>query len=294
MSLKFYLELLFLAALWGASFMFMRVGVPEFGPIPLVALRTLVATIFLMPFLYGNKKQSALIENWKPIFFVGLLTAAFPYSLIGYTSLYAPSGYISVLNATVPIFSALVAFIWLKEKLSVKGLVGILVGFLGVVVLAFDRVSLSEAAGIVPVLSVLIATFFYGFGVNYTKVKLTGVSSLAVATGSQFFSTILLLPLALFLWPEHPPAINGWVSVVLLGVACTGIPLIIFFRLLSNAGPTHTVMVAYLIPVFGMLWGSLFLNEFITVNMIMGGLLTLAGVAITTGLGKQLSKKKKT
>lgn len=278
------LELVLLAATWGSTFLFLRIASPEFGPFPLVLLRTLAAGLFLMPFLFFSKQQTLLIKHWRPLFIVALTTTIFPFCLLAYTSLYTTSGYIAILNSTVPIFTVIIAFLWLKERLHFTGVIGILVGFIGVAFLVGDNASLDKSAGLLPVYAALCAAAFYGLGSLYTKQALTGVSPLVVATGSQFFAVILLTPAAIVFWPEQTPSNTAWFSVITLGILCTAIALVQFYRLLARIGPTRTVMVAYLIPGFSMLWGNLVLDEVITANMILGCSLTLIGVGFTTNL----------
>lgn len=283
MQTKHLIELILLAAIWSASFLFMRIATPEFGPIALAEVRTLSAALFLLPFLYAGNQYSVVLKHWRPILVIAIITTVLPYSLLSYTTLYAPAGYAAILNATVPMFSAVVAYFWLKEGIGLKSQVGLLVGFLGVFVLAMDDTSLDTSAGRLPVIAALVAAFGYGLGANYTKVKLSGVGALAISAGSQFFSALILLPFAIYFWPAEQPGGTAWISVIVLGVVCTGITLVMFYRLIGTVGPTKAVMVAYLIPVFGLLWGYLFLGEIVTPKMVLGGLLTLAGVAFTTG-----------
>lgn len=204
--------------------------------------------------------------------------------MVGQHSLYA--GNTAVLNGTTPMFGALVAYCWLKDKLSVSAVIGICVGFLGVYFLMFDKIMLEEAPVILPTLAVMLAALCYGTSANYTKMYLRGISPLALAAGSQISATILLVPIALFFLPEQLPSTSATFSVITLGVLCTGIAYIIFFRLIDALGPIKAISVTYLIPVFGIIWGMLFLNETITHWTILGTLLICLGVALTTGVIK--------
>jgi len=280
------IELPLLAAIWGASFIFMKIGSPEFGPILFMAMRTLVASLFLIPLLFINKKQSALSGRWHKIFIVGTLNTALPFVLFGWATLTLSAGNTSVLNGTTPMFGALVAYFWLKDKLSFSAAVGIFLGFLGVYLLMFDKIMIENSPVILPTLAVMLAALCYGISANYTKMYLSGISPLALAAGSQISATVLLLPLSLFFLPETLPSTNATLSVIALGIVCTGVAYILFFRLIDALGPTKAISVTYLIPVFGILWGVIFLNETITYWTILGAIVICLGVALTTGVIK--------
>jgi len=280
------IELPLLAAIWGASFIFMKIGSPEFGPILFMAMRTLVASLFLIPLLFINKKQSALSGRWHKIFIVGTLNTALPFVLFGWATLTLSAGNTSVLNGTTPMFGALVAYFWLKDKLSFSAAIGIFLGFLGVYLLMFDKIMIENSPVILPTLAVMLAALCYGISANYTKMYLSGISPLALAAGSQISATVLLLPLSLFFLPKTLPSTNATLSVIALGIVCTGVAYILFFRLIDALGPTKAISVTYLIPVFGILWGVIFLNETITYWTILGAIVICLGVALTTGVIK--------
>ena len=284
MSQKSLIELILLAALWGSSFIFMRIGSPEFGPVLFMALRTLIASMFLYPLLRLKKQHHALDGYWLKIFIVGTLNTAIPFALFGYAVLTLSAGVTSILNATVPIFGAIVGYVWLKDKLSLTAMLGLVLGFLGVYLLMFDKITSSQSDVILPTLAVLGATLCYAISANFTKVYLSGFKSLPLATGSQISATVLLLPASLFFLPESVPSISAIYSVLTLGVLCTGIAYILFFRLINDLGPTKAISVTYLIPAFGLLWGALFLDEVITLSILIGCGFILFGVGLTTGV----------
>ncbi len=278
------LELVLLAAIWGASFLFMRVGSPEFGPVLFMALRTLIASLFLLPLVYLKKQQLNFSGNWKKIFIGSLFNTAIPFVLFGYATLSLSAGVTSILNATTPMFAAIVAYLWFKDKLNFASILGLIIGFFGVYLLMFDKISATETAMIFPTIAVLLATLCYGIGANYTKHYLSNIPALTLATGSQVTASIVLLPIALFFLPDHFPSLDAIHAVILLGILCTGIAYILFFRLIANLGPAKAVSVTYLIPAFGLLWGYLFLHEQITPWIIIGSCFILLGVGLTTGL----------
>ena len=270
-----------LGAIWGASFLFMRVAVPEFGPIPLIAARVGIGAAFLIIVLARRGGLNQLYRNAVQLTVLGAMNSAVPFSLFAYAVLTVTAGFASVLNATVPLFGALVAFIWLRDRPALTRVIGLIVGFAGVFVLVWSRLSV---AGDAPaVVAGLAAALLYGIAANYTKKRLSGIDPLVLATGSLVAATALLLVPAFLYWPETLPSTVSWVSAVLLGIFCTGVAYILYFRLISRVGPSKTLAVTYLIPAFGVLWGHVFLDEPITSNMIVGCGVILLGTALATG-----------
>jgi len=287
-----FIELLALAAIWGASFLFMRVGSPELGPFLFTLLRTGIAALFLIACIKITKKRYQLNGYKFKIFCVGIMNTAIPFVLFSYATLTLTAGTTSVLNATVPMFGALVAYIWLKDKLSITASIGLLFGFLGVYLLMAEQVSVNRDA-LLPALAAIGAAACYGIAASMTKKYLSGLSPLLLATGSQASATIALLPLGLMFIPTEMPSSEALLSVVAIGILCTGIAYIMFFRLIDAVGPAKTISVTYLIPFFGIFWGFVFLEEEITTKMITTSLITLFGVALTTGIFDQFPFKKK-
>ena len=284
MTLRQLLELVVLAALWGASFLFMRIGAPEMGPVGLIAIRTLVAGLFLLPFLFFYNSHRGVRRHLPAIALVGVIGSAMPFALIAYATLTVTAGYASILNATTPMFGALVAWIWLGDRLRPSGIIGLLVGFAGVFVLVWGKGEMPSLQLGTAVAAALTATLLYALAATTTKRYLAEVHPLTLATLSQLFAAASLLPLALLAVPEQMPSVKAWWSVVLLGIASTGIAYVIYFRLISQVGPTKTLTVTFLIPVFGLFWGWLFLEEAIGWSMVAGCLLILLGVGLTTGV----------
>lgn len=284
MQPKYIIELLILASLWGGSFIFMRIGSPEFGPILFMALRTLTASIFLLPFVFITNKQSAFSGYKFKIFIVGLFNTAIPFVLFGYATLTLSGGLTSVLNATTPMFGAIVAYLWFRDKMTISATFGLLLGFVGVYVLMLDKISVGQQNILIPTLAALLASLCYGISANFTKRYLGGISSIVLAAGSQVGSALFLLPISLFFLPTEIPSNSAMIAVLLLGVLCTGVAYIIFFHLIANLGPAKAISVTYLIPAFGLFWGSIFLDELITSSMVLGCGVILIGVSLATGV----------
>jgi drug/metabolite transporter (DMT)-like permease len=280
-------ELVLLAALWGASFLFMRLGAHEFGPIALAFVRVGLASLLLVPLLASQGQLASLREHWKGLLLVGALNSAIPFVLFSFAALSITAGLSSFVNATTPLWTALVAFVWLRQGLTKLRVLGLVIGFAGVAFLAWDKASFKPGAdhsGFWAMLACLGATACYGLAANATKRYLTGVPPLAVATGSQLAATLLLAPAAAALWPAAMPSQVAWGSALALAVLCTALAYLLYFRLMSRVGPTNAVSVTFLIPLFAIVWGALFLQEAITAQMVIGGGIVLVGIALALGI----------
>ena len=280
-------ELVLLAALWGASFLFMRLGAHEFGPIVLAAVRVGLASVMLVPLLGSRGQLGQLREHWRGLLVVGALNSAIPFALFSFAALSITAGLSSIVNATTPLWTAIVAFVWLRQGLTRWRVLGLVVGFAGVAFLAWDKASFKPGAdhtGFWAVVACAAATLCYGIAANATKRFLAGASPLAVATGSQLSATVLLTLPAAALWPSTAPSGTAWAAAFALAALCTAVAYILYFRLMSRVGPTNAVSVTFLIPLFAILWGALFLSEAITAQMVIGGGIVLVGIALALGL----------
>jgi drug/metabolite transporter (DMT)-like permease len=289
MSPRHAVELLLLGALWGASFLFMRVGAPEFGPIPLIGVRVAVAAAFLLLVLLARGQLHALVAHprRRELFWLGLLNSALPFCLFAFAALGITAGLNSILNSTAPMWTALVAFAWLRERPSAGGLLGLLLGIAGVVVLVTGRSGPGGMGGSFAAIGAgLLASLCYGLGVVYTKQRLARESPWLVAAATQCAATLVLAPLAIWLWPDHPISLAAWGSVIALGIASTGLAYILYFQLILSIGPARAVTVTLLIPIFACLWGALLIDEPVTPRMLLGGGIVLLGTALATGLLK--------
>ncbi|MEN9544143.1 MAG: hypothetical protein RLZZ598_976 [Pseudomonadota bacterium] len=278
-------ELLLLAALWGGSFLFMRLGAADFGPLALAALRVAIAAAVLLPILLWRGEWSALRRHWRPIAAVGIVNSALPFLAYAYAALSINAGLASIFNATTPLWAAVVAWCWLGDRLTPPRVAGLAIGFFGVIWLAWDQASFkpgAEAIGL-SVLACLGATLMYGLSASMSKKWLAGVPPMATAAGSQIAAAVLLLPLGLFMWPAQPVPALAWSAVIALGVLSTGLAYLLYFRLIAHIGPANAVAVTFLIPLFAVLWGGLFLGERLSSSMLTGGGLILLGTSLATG-----------
>ena len=278
------LELLTLAAIWGSSFLFMRLGAHEFGPIALAALRVGGASLVLLPLLAARQGLGALRRDAGPLLIVALLNSALPFALFSYAALSITAGLSSILNATTPLWGALVAWLWLRQGLTPLRVLGLLLGFAGVVFLAWEQASFKPGGSGFAVLACLGASLSYGIAANFSKKHLSQVSPLAVATGSQFYAALLLALPAAMLWPPVLPSAKAWMGAAMLALMCSALAYILFFRLMSRIGPTNTIAVTFLIPGFAVLWGWLFMAEAFTLRMALGCAIVLLGTALAVEL----------
>lgn len=276
-------ELLLLSGIWGSSFLFLRIASPVFGPVFLIEMRVLSALAVLLPLCLYLGKQNDIINNWRNILFLSLTNMSVPFCLLAFATLSITAGLASVLNATVPFFAALFAFIFWSQRLSKMAVLGMVIGFVGVIVLVLDPSSASPISGnLIAILAAILACSLYGLAANITAQRLQGISGVAVTTGSLLMASICLAPFAIWQRPEVMPTGPIWLSVIALGVLCTGFAYVLFYRLLTRIGPHKTLSTTFLLPVFSILWGKLFLAESITLFMVIGGILILLGVGFTT------------
>ena len=286
-------DFILLGAIWGSSFLFTRLGVAEFGALPTAGLRVGIAALFLLPLLLLRGQWHGLMKHWKKIFFLGMLNSGIPFALYAYALLSISTGLSSLLNATVPLFGALVAWLWLKDRPHGMKILGLLIGFVGVAMLAWGKASFKpDASGMVTgwaVLACLGACLCYGLSASFTKRHLVGVPSLVIATGSQLGATIGLALPTLWLWPAKTPGTTAWLAMLTVGVLCTGVAYVLFFRLIDKVGAASSLTVTFLIPVFAVFYGVVFLGESVTAWMLLCGSVILFGTALSMGLLKLFS-----
>jgi drug/metabolite transporter (DMT)-like permease len=272
------LELGLLGAVWGGSFLFMRVAAPDFGAFPLVEARLALGALVLMPFLWRARAQFTPVL-WLRIAGIAAVNSVLPFCLFAWGAERAPAGIGAITNAMTVMFTALVAFLLYGERIGARRLIGLAAGFVGVAILASGR---SAGASIgAAALAGTLAALLYGFGINFVRHYLTGYPAAAVAAANLASGAVLLAPLALYTWPHHPIAATSWLSAVLLGVLCTGVAFVFYYRLIARIGAPRTSTVTYLIPLFGVIWAWLLLGEPLTMSMALAGALILAGVALS-------------
>ncbi|MCG7536934.1 DMT family transporter [Pseudoalteromonas sp. OOF1S-7] len=282
MPLTSFLRLLCLAAIWGGSFLFMRIAAPTFGPAYLIEFRVSFAALALLMVALYLKQHLQFRLHARHYFILGLLNTALPFVLFAYAAQTLTVSMLAILNATAAIWGGLIAFFWHRSPLSVKSLSGMVLGIGGVVVLVGWDETLVLNKTIWPVLASVLAAVSYGIASNYAK-NAPQIAAFDNAHGSMWAAAILLLPLLPFI-PMRAVPVNTEISAVIaLGVICTGIAYLLYFRLISEVGAVSALSVTFLIPLFGIVWGYLILDEQVGLNTLGGMVLVLTGTMLVTG-----------
>lgn len=280
MKPKELLALFILAALWGGSFIFIKILSPVLGPFLVVELRVLIAGIVLLMYSLIIKRSTNFKKYWKQYLVIGAFNTAIPFTLVATATLTLDASLASILNSTTPLFTAFVAWAWLKERFTLKKSIGIVFGILGVsILMGWNTVPFSYKLLGASMLSIL-ATLSYALAGVYAKVTFKGMDSLSLSTGQQLAAALVMLPLTLF--NLRPVVITSTIVFSVLGLAllCTAIAYLLYFFLINNVGPTKTLSVTFLIPMFGMLWGAVYLKEAITLGMIIGLVVILTSISL--------------
>ncbi len=271
-------ELALLGAIWGASFLFMRVAAPEFGSLALVEVRLALGALVLMPFAWRVRERipRSILPKLAAI---GIINSAIPFLLFAWAAQHAPAAVSAICNATTVLFAALVAFALYGEKMGARRAFALLVGFAGVVVLATAK---SSGPGtLLAVIAATLAAVLYGFGANMVRRHLTDLPPVAVAVGTLSMSALVVAPLAVSQWPTQAISAASWWSASALGVLCTGLAFLIYYRLIKRNGASRAATATYLIPLFAAGWAWLVLGEAVTARMLVAGALILGSVAIS-------------
>jgi drug/metabolite transporter (DMT)-like permease len=279
-----FAALISLGALWGASFLFIRVAVPELGPFVLVALRVAFAALTLALFAAASRRALKLRGLWLPLLFVGFVNTAVPFSLISASEIHLTASLAAILNSTTVMFTALVAAFWLGDPLTAKKISGVVLGIVGVTVLVgWDPLPLSTAV-LLSVAAVLGASLCYGIGGVFTKKVFVGVPSLTLAVGQQTAAAGFMIPVAATDLPNQVPSVTAALCVLALAIPSTAVAYMLFFYLIRTAGPTSTSTVTLIVPVFGLIFGVLFLGEPVGWGTLAGLTIILSSVVLITGI----------
>lgn len=280
--------MLLLAAVWGASYLFMRMGAGEFGALPLAGMRAIGAMIILVPVLAMTSGLRDLRTHWRGIAVVGLTNSALPFVLFSWAALLIPAGSSALFTGATPLFAAAIGWFWLSDNLTAPRIAGLGIGFAGVVWLVWDTLDMSRGAGgatgALVAAACLLSTVLYGICANYTKRYLGSVPPIAIAAGSQVAASLMLVVPTAWAWPEAIPGAKAWFALGMLALACSAVAYVLFFRLIARIGAPRSVTVSFLIPAFGVLWGSVFLGEEVTVGKAIGCAIILIGTALSVGV----------
>ena len=278
--------MLALGALWGGSFLFIRVAVPSLGPLLLMELRVGIASLTLVLFAAAVGRRPKLRARWRQFLLIGTLNAAIPFTLIAAAEIHLTASLSAILNSTTVMFAAVAAAVWLRDPLTARKVVGIVLGVIGVAVLVgWDPVEL-DGAVLLSVGAMLAASLSYGISAVYVKRTFVGVPPLGMAIGQLTGATVVLFPFAALSVPgKSPPPVAASASVLALALLSTALAYLFYFRLITNVGPTSTVTVTLLVPIFGLLFGVLFLDEPFGPGTLAGLGIVLGSVVLVTGFG---------
>lgn len=282
MSASDLAKLVFLSSIWGGSFIFLRVAVPEFGPLLTAALRTALAGVALVLFAAMSGVQMNWRGNLKSFALVGLFSGVLPFSCFAFAALYLPAAHSAVLNATAPLFGAVFSAIWLAERLTVRKLAGLLLGITGVAILVGAGTLALNSSALLAIAACLTAAACYAL--SSIMVKKTGhpggIHPIAMAAGSLAFGGLMMLPAVPFSLPHATPSLLAIACIVAIALLSSGLAQAIFIPLIVKVGPTRAMCVSFLIPLFSMLWGFLFLGEAVGISTVVGGAVVLVAMGL--------------
>lgn len=284
-----FIRLLLLAAIWGASFLFMRVIAPVLGPIWTAELRVGLAGLALCVWMLFLREPLPALRQWKQYLLLGAASSGFPAVLYSYAALHVPAGYSAIMNATTPLWGALMASLFLGEKLTQRKLAGMFTGVLGVALLVkLGPVTLNTEV-LLALLACSMATICYALAGVYTKKLSVSGSPTLLATASQVGAAVMLLP-ALPFSPVHAaPSVQVVLAMAALALICSALAYLLYFRLISDVGPTRALTVTFLIPLFALIWGAVFLNEHITLSTLAGCAAVVLATWLVAGSPKKAS-----
>jgi drug/metabolite transporter (DMT)-like permease len=282
--------LILLGALWGGSFLFIRVAVPALGPFLLVELRVGLAAAALCLYALAVGSMPKIRNRWRSFLFLGFFNAAVPFSLISAAEIHLTASLAAILNSTTVMFTAIVAAVWMDDALTARKVVGIVLGIVGVTVLVgWDPLRVNSLI-LLAVAAMLLASLSYALGATYAKRSFSGIPPLGMAIGQLSGAGALLLPLAVVSVPAEAPSTVVALSMLGLAFLSTGVAYLIYFRLIENVGPTSTLTVTLLVPVFGLLFGVLLLGEPIGFGTLAGLGIILTSVVLITGIAPRKTK----
>jgi drug/metabolite transporter (DMT)-like permease len=238
----------------------------------------------LVPLLAMRGELAALRRHWRPIAIVGFVNSALPFLCFAYAALSINAGLSAIFNSATPLFAAVVAWLWLGDRMTPLRVLGLAVGFTGVLWIGWDKADFRPGGSAWAIAACLLATMSYGIGPSLTKRHLGSVAPLAVAAGSQVAAAIFLAVPAVLAWPALAPPAHAWLMMALLAFLGTGFAYVLYFRLIANAGPANAVAVTYLIPIFAVVWGGVFLGEQLSLPLVAGCLVIFVGTALATGV----------
>ena len=288
MELKNWILLILLGAVWGSAFMFIKISADDFGPILLVNLRLLLAGALFLPFLLQKKYLAYFKSHFSGILILGIFSNAFPFTMFSYASLGATSNMLGILNGTTAFMTMVVAYFWLKESITPKQIFGIILGFLGILVLVNPA---NGSATIGASGFALVGALSYSFSGVYIQKYQLNANKFVLIGWAMLFGGLFLIPLSFFNLPDQMPDNNAIAALLWLGIVSTGIAYLGYIRLIEQIGAVRTSTVTYLLPVFSIIWGSIFLQEKITWIIFGGFIFVMIGMYFANNKTTKASEK---
>jgi drug/metabolite transporter (DMT)-like permease len=279
-------RLVALAAMWGASYLFMRYAVPSMGPVLMIEVRVALAGAALAAFVLGTGGRIGWKRHWRAYLFVGAVGVAAPFTLIAkaLTVIDASTG--AILNALAPLFASIVAAIWIRDPLTPAKVAGIALCLAGTIVLVGWTPAPVSAREVFAASLSVAATALYGYTIVFTKVKLADTNPLSTAAGTLLMATAAMLPFTPVTRDLSAIPSGAWIATAGLAFISTAIAFILYYRLIADIGPVKAITVTLLVPVFGMIWGMLLLGEPLTAGRLAGCAIILAGCSLILGLAR--------
>ncbi|TXD96245.1 DMT family transporter [Psychrobacter frigidicola] len=277
-----------LSFMWSLSFIFYRVGVPEFGALSFASLRLVFAGLTMLVFVLLNpKNREGIRENYKVLAIVGLFSAAIPFVLFSFSAQSVNAGVLAVLNASVPMMSGFIASTFFNDKLSKKQILGLVIGIVGVVVLMSEHLfsGHGQGSGLLPMGYALLACVGYATGANITKNYLQDLSPIAITAGSLIIASLVMLPIVVYEFPYGKSiSLKAWLSVICIGVFSTAIALIFMNQLIKSIGAMRATSITLVIPIFAIVFGYVLLGEALDIGAIIGSIVILIGTYLSLNL----------
>lgn len=276
--------LFFLGAIWGASYIFIRVAVEPFGPVFLMFARVALTVPILLGYARLRAIDLQIRVHWRQFLVLGFLGSALPFTLIAWSELTVSGSMAAILTSATPLFTTLVAVPGLGERLTAYKLIGALLGIMGVSIVVGGSPMTLDARFLLATLALLGAALSYALGGVYAKRTFHGVNNLSMSSGQLIAAALILAPLSLFNLPRELPPSDAILTLLALVVLCTAFAYQLYYYLIISAGPIQALTVTLLVPIFGVIWGALWLGERVSPGMLLGLLIVLFSVGLVTGM----------
>ncbi len=282
MTKRQFLLLVLISALWGSSFIFMRVLAPLFGPIYTSSIRLLSASLFLFIVFRFTKERVSWKKDWKWLLIIGILNSSIPFTLYAFAALYLPANLSVILNSTAPMFGMIFSVMFLGDKFKLNKIIGLVLGTIGVIIISSVTFEKNSLMLYLSILACIFSASLYGLSGTLVKKYASEIDTRQLTLGSMFFAGLVVLPFGLFTQIDINIELYHIFMIVTFGVLCTATPYLIYYKLLKDIGPVKTLMTTYMMPVFGIVWAYIFLKEAVSVNIVFGLIVILGSIYLIT------------